>query len=177
VAVQILWINLITDSLLVIPLGLEPGHEEIMKRPPNSPKSPILSRRSIGLMVILAVATAGVTLGAYIFLLRSHTVEYARTMAFLVLIFTQIIVAWTVRSMHESVFHYRVHNRKFFLAVVISFVAQGLVMFTSFGEMLFKLVDLDVTDLAIVLIITTVLIIGTTEVYKYFIRRRAMKSS
>jgi Ca2+-transporting ATPase len=174
-AVQILWINLITDTLLVIPLGLEPGHADIMKRPPNNPKSPILDRRSVGLMIVLAITTSGITLGIYSLLLQSHPVEYARTMAFLTLIFIQIIIAWTVRSMHDSVFRYRARNRKFFLAVVISLIAQTLIMFTPFGEFLFKLVDLNLVDLLLVLVVATVLVIVVTEVYKLFTRREEEK--
>lgn len=170
-AVQILWINLITDTLLVIPLGLEPGHADIMKRPPHSPKSPILSRRSVGLMLILATATSGITLGVYALLLQSHSVEYARTAAFLTLIFIQIVIAWTVRSLHESVFSYRVHNKKFLLAVIISFIAQVVIMFTPFGEFLFKLVDLNIVDLVCILAVTAFTVIIVTEVYKLIINR------
>jgi Ca2+-transporting ATPase len=176
-AVQILWINLITDTLLVIPLGLEPGHSNIMKRPPNNPKSPILDRRSVGLVMILATVTSGITLGIYSFMLQSHSVEYARTTAFLTLIFIQIVIAWTVRSLHTSVFKYRVRNRKFLLAVVISLVAQVIIMFTPFGEFLFKLVDLNIGELLIVLVITAFTVLAVTEVYKLIINREDAKKA
>jgi Ca2+-transporting ATPase len=170
-AVQILWINLITDTLLVIPLGLEPGDADIMKRPPNSPKSPILDRRSIGLMVVVAVVTSGITLGSYAFFLHSHSVEYARTAAFLLLIFIQIVMAWTVRSMHTSIFKYRARNRKFWLAVIISIIAQSLVMFTSVGGFLFKLVDLNTVHLISMIVISSLVVIAATEIYKLAINR------
>ncbi|MDR1300656.1 MAG: cation-transporting P-type ATPase [Candidatus Nomurabacteria bacterium] len=171
-AVQILWINLITDTLLVIPIGLEPGHAEIMKRKPNNPKAPILSRQSIGLMVLLAGMTAGMTLGVYSYFLHSDGAEYARTMAFVTLIFVQIIIAWTVRSMHTSVFKYRVHNPKFLLAVVVSLVFQGLIMFTALGESMFKLVDIRLPELGIVLVSTMIITLALTELYKVLTRGR-----
>jgi Ca2+-transporting ATPase len=171
VAVQILWINLVTDSILVIPMGLEPGHENVMKRRPNNPRAPILTKTSVGLVVILAVMTAGLTLGLYSYFLHNNTLEYARTMTFIALVFVQIVIAWTVRSMHTSVFKYRIRNRKFILAVVISLILQAAIMFTDAGEFMFKLVDVKWLDLLVVLALIAVVVVVLTEIYKIVINK------
>ena len=171
-AAQLLWINLVTDTLMVIPIGLEPGDKDIMKRPPNNPKSPILNRRSIGLIIAISITTSSLALGSYVYFLQSQTLEYARTMAFLVLIFVQIVVAWTVRSMQTSVFKHRARNYKFWLAVVVSLVAQALIIFTSFGEYLFNMVDLDINHLLTMMALSVFVVIVVTEVYKFINNHR-----
>lgn len=58
VPVQILWINLVTDTAMVIPLGLEPGEKSSMKRRPSPPNAPILSKLLISRMLLIATTMA-----------------------------------------------------------------------------------------------------------------------
>jgi Ca2+-transporting ATPase len=82
VAVQILWINLVTDTSMAIPLGLEQGEKRAMNRPPEKPTAPILSRDLVIRMILVAVSMAVVTLGLYAYFSASHGHEYAQTIAF-----------------------------------------------------------------------------------------------
>jgi Ca2+-transporting ATPase len=155
----------------VIPLGLEPGHKNVMRRPPNKPTDPILNKKSLGLMIILSVMTGGITLGVYYYFLNIHELVYARTLTFLTLIFIQMVIAWTVRSFHTSIFRYRVRNWLFAAAVIVSLAVQALITFTPFGEFLFKLEDVKWEDFLDVLIVVFIIVIMATEIYKFIIGR------
>ena len=99
-AVQILWINLLTDSLPALALGLD-RHDGMLGSPPRAPGAPLLGRRELRFVFGGAAALAAVSLGAgATSLVVGLTVEEARTAVFLVLVATQLIFPWSVRSMH-----------------------------------------------------------------------------
>ncbi|PID32699.1 hypothetical protein CR956_01100, partial [Candidatus Saccharibacteria bacterium] len=101
--VQLLWVNLVTDTSMVIPLGLEPGDRDIMKQRPFPPKAPLLARFMIARTVIIAFVVGGLTLGMYMYFLNSRGVEYARTIAFMTIVVIQWSNALVMRSDHQSV--------------------------------------------------------------------------
>ena len=81
--VQILWMNLITDSLIALALGLESAETDIMQRSPRDPAEPILNRRAIGMIAGLGVYVGLATLWIFHHVLTdSATVALAQTMAF-----------------------------------------------------------------------------------------------
>src|SRR5690606_25117227 len=61
-AVQILWVNLVTDTSMVIPIGLEPGEKNIMQRQPVAPKAPLLNRVMITRIIIVALTMGTIVL-------------------------------------------------------------------------------------------------------------------
>lgn len=171
-AVQILWVNLVTDSFMVIPLGLEPDHGDVMNRKPNDPRSPILNKKNVGLVIVMALTIAIVTLGVYIYFLNTSSTMYARSMAFFTLIIIQLVGAWVVRSLHDSVFTKRVKNRKFVIALIASIILQSFIMFTPAGRFLFNIYAVNWIDLIIITGITFVAAVGATETYKFITRSR-----
>ncbi len=130
VAVQILWINLATDTFMVIPLGLEPGASDIMKHPPAHPNDPILSKYMISRIVVTAIAIAAIVLTVFALFLSWNGEAAARSAAFLVLIVVQWINAFAMRG--EVALHklFKVKNRAFFGALLIAVVLQVTVMLT-----------------------------------------------
>src|SRR3989344_6155011 len=84
--VQILWINLVTDTSMVIPLGLEPGEKNIMDEKPQRPNAPILSKYIITRMILVALSMAATVLGMYIYYNALEGHEYANTIAFCALV-------------------------------------------------------------------------------------------
>jgi len=98
--VQILWMNLITDSITAIALGLEPGSPGAMQRLPRDPREPIITRRS-GLIIILLGVYMGLVTLALFERNSSGDVVWARTIAFTGLILMEKVNVFNFRSMSE----------------------------------------------------------------------------
>ena len=96
-AIQLLWLNLITDGAPALALGLEKGDPDLMEQPPRDPQEPILNRFMLTGISIQTVAITAVTLGAYWIGLR-YFPEMAPTMAFVTLSFSELVRAFTARS-------------------------------------------------------------------------------
>ena len=110
VAVQLLWLNLVTDSLPALALGMEPVEPSVMEEKPRSASEPLFTRQfSIrlawqGLMVGLLTLGA-YWLGEYVLSDPNLADATANTMAFATLTFCQLFHAFDVRSEHQSIAH------------------------------------------------------------------------
>ena len=110
VAVQLLWLNLVTDSLPALALGMEPVEPSVMEEKPRSASEPLFTRRfSIrlawqGLMVGL-LTLAAYWLGEYVLSDPTLADATANTMAFATLTFCQLFHAFDVRSERQSIAH------------------------------------------------------------------------
>ena len=89
---QLLWINLVTDSLPAIALGMEPVEADVMQRPPK-PKNESIFTNGYGVQIVLQgiMFTALTLIGFYIGLKNTGDIVAGRTMAFLILSLTQVI--------------------------------------------------------------------------------------
>ena len=135
--VQILWVNLVTDTSMVIPLGLEPGEKQAMNRPPERPDAPILSHQMIWRMVIVAATMSVMALAVYIFFEKHYGHDYAQTLAFISLVVSQWANAFNARSDSESIFsRLRVMNASFYAGISLSVMLQLLVFFGPLGTIL-----------------------------------------
>lgn len=173
--VQILWVNLVTDTSMVIPLGLEPGEKTNMLQKPNKPNAPILGKFIISRMVLIAVAMAAVTLTMYITFSNMHNHEYGRTIAFCALVVMQWSSAFGARSDNESIFkRIRVFNGKFYTGLTISIVLQLLVLFGPFGELL-HITPVATNDLIVTGAISFIVPLVLIEIHKYIGRHYLKK--
>ena len=109
-AVQLLWVNLITDSLPAIALGMEPPEKDVMKRPPVSPKQGLFTGGLVFSIVSEGVLIGSLTLFAYV--IGMSRLGNGNTMAFAVLSFSQLFHAYNMRSRH-SLFRVGVFSNKF----------------------------------------------------------------
>ncbi len=83
-AIQILWINLVTDTAMVLPLGLEPEEEGHMKRPPRRPKDPLLSWVLLSRMGLVSLTMAVVTLTVvFVLVQQGKETAYIQTVAYM----------------------------------------------------------------------------------------------
>ena len=141
-SMQLLWINLVTDSLPAIALGMEEVEENIMEQKPRSKNESIFAH-GLGLRVILqGVLFALLTLIGYVVGEKTTgTVEGGQTMAFIILSMSQIVQALNMRT-DRSLFRTNpFSNRTMNLAVVTSVLLTALLVFTPVGY-LFGLVTL-----------------------------------
>lgn len=143
-SMQLLWINLVTDSLPAIALGMEKVEADIMDKKPR-PKDESIFAHGFGIRIALQ-GVMFATLAIIAFLLGENiTGELAggQTMAFIVLSLSQVIQAYNMRSDH-SLFKIGVFtNKKLNMACLVSIVLVLLVVFTPL-KVLFGLIDLPI---------------------------------
>lgn len=170
--IQLLWLNLVTDSFPALALGVEKGEEETMLEPPRDPQEPILDRKVTITLIIQSIAITAATLGVYYYALKTHGdtgagLVYSRTMAFTTLIFCELFRSFSSRSIDDTLWKIGFFsNKRLVQAVLLSLALVLVVLYVPFLEDLFHLVDLNVKDWAIVLISSLIpLVIG--EIQKF----------
>ena len=126
---QILWLNLVTDTFPALALALEPADQTVMRRPPREPRAPLLSRGMLRLTAIYALLIAGLTIVALVWGLREWPGEPARavTLSFTTLALAQIFHLGNARS-PQHVFSVRraLANRYALGAVALTVILQVL---------------------------------------------------
>jgi P-type Ca2+ transporter type 2C len=96
-AIQLLWLNLVTDGAPALALATEKGDPDIMNQPPRPTREPIINRYMTIGIIIQTIAITAVTLAAY-FIGRATNILYAETMAFVTLSVSELLRAYTARS-------------------------------------------------------------------------------
>ncbi len=136
--IQILFINLVTDSLPALALGFEKGTKNIMKRAPRDPKDQILNWKRWKGIAIEGIMIGFITLLAFYYFLP-HGFNYARTVAFMVLIVTQLFQSLNNRSEEETIFQIGFFSNQLLLwAILLSFSLTVLVTQVGLLEVIFK---------------------------------------
>jgi Ca2+-transporting ATPase len=178
-AIQLLWLNLVTDGAPALALGTEKGDPDIMNQPPRPTKEPIINRlMGVGISV-QTVAITAVTLGAYLLGLNLWPVEgsglneTAATMAFITLSFSELLRAFTARSERYPLFKIGVFgNKNMNWAVIVSAILLLVVLYVPFLQPVFSTVPLGWEHWQYLLPLLFVPAIAA-EITKWFISRRA----
>ncbi len=133
-SMQLLWINLVTDSLPAISLGMEAVESDVMEHKPK-PKDEGIFAHGLGVQVVLqGCMFALLTLIAFVLGERyGGSLEAGQTMAFLVLSLTQIVQAFNMRSQHSLFGIGPFTNHKLNWAALASLLLVCLVLFTPVG--------------------------------------------
>jgi Ca2+-transporting ATPase len=164
--VQILWVNLITDTAMVIPLGLEPGEKSHMSQKPKDPNAPILGSFLITRMIIVAIVVTIVVVGLYALFSGWHNTDYGRTIAFNALVVMQWASALSARSDRESfIWRLRVFNGKLAIGMSIAVILQLLVLFGPLGSIM-HVTPVAIGDLFITSVIAFTVLLIVTESHK-----------
>jgi Ca2+-transporting ATPase len=169
---QLLWLNLLTDGMLGLGLGLEPPEKDIMRRPPYSPKEGIFSR-GLGWHVAWVGALIGLlALGIGYIYWRLDPNGPWQTMTFTTLAFSQMAQALATRSRRESFFKIGLRSNipGMILAGVV-FVLQLSVLYLPFLQGVFYTRPLAIQDLAVSLVLSS-MVFWFIELEKWFIRRK-----
>ncbi len=134
-AIQLLWLNLITDGAPALALGTEKGDPDIMNQPPRPPKEPIINRFMQVGIALQTIAITAVTLYAYFVGLKVHPnqPEFGETMAFVTLSFSELLRAYTARSERYPLLKIGVFsNRNMNYAVLSSLILLLAVIYLPF---------------------------------------------
>ncbi len=152
-AVQILWLNLVTDGLPALALGSEKADRDIMAKKPRE-KSEKITDGIKGTMLAAGIIGAAITLTAFFYGLQAGD-EKAKTMAFITLVFFELVWVFNCRSEDKDVFQMNPLGNKALAAAVLSSVALTLVvLYAPFLQDWFKVTPLSGIDWAIVLVLS-----------------------
>ena len=143
--VQILWINLITDTFPAMALGMEQAEADVMKKPPRDAKETIFAG-GLGIDVVLqGITIAALTLWSF-FIGNAHSHITGMTMAFLTLSMCEIFHSINMRSREKSLLQMRGHNKLLSGAMILSFILTAAVIYIPGLNAAFSLTALSVLD-------------------------------
>ena len=142
-AIQLLWLNLITDGAPALALGTEKGDPDIMSRRPRPPQEPIINQSMQVGVVVQTIAITAVTLAAYALGLSHTEPQYAETMAFLTLSTSELLRAFTARSERYPLLKIGVFGNKYMnYAVLASLLMLLMVVYVPFFNPIFDTLPL-----------------------------------
>lgn len=189
IATQLLWINLITDSFPAIALGMDPGNPDVMKDKPRDAKESFFTGGAILHLVLGGVLIGALTILAFWLGYYEHgyspfdhstpenTVEYARTMAFMVLVMCQLFFSLAVRNSSKSIFQIGIFSNKYLVgAIVLGVLLQLIVICIPVMQRAFHLQLLDLGGWLIAISLGLVPLL-VNEIVKIFIRARIKRAN
>jgi Ca2+-transporting ATPase len=172
--IQILWVNLVTDGLPALALGMDPVVKDIMSRPPRRKNEPIITGRRARLIIAQGAFIGACTLLAFAFVLfvEHEDLIRARTAALFALTVSQLFHSLNCRSQRDSLFKIGVFgNMKLILAIVASLALQVGILYLPFTQKIFKVEALGALDLAMVVAVSS-FPLWMMELVKLVSRRR-----
>ncbi len=168
---QILWINLVTDGLPGLALGVELPERDTMRRPPYPPDENVfargLGRGILWIGLLMGLVSLGLGFGYW----RAGR-ENWQTMLFTTMTLSEMGVVMGLRSRRASLFRIGIFSNPALLgAVLLTFVLQLAVIYVPFLQSLFKTMPLSAGDLALSLGLGSV-VFWAMEIQKWWVRRR-----
>lgn len=180
VPIQILWVNLVTDGLPAMALGVDSAEEDTMKRAPRPTNEGIFAR-GLGWKIISRGFLIGIsTLGAFWIALQQEPENLirAQTMAFTTLVMAQLLHVFDCRS-EKSIFHRNpLENYWLVISVIISVILMVGVIYLEPLQPIFHTVSLNAAEWIVVMIfaaIPTFLIAGFRLMIDQFLSRKNVK--
>lgn len=182
-AVQILWVNLITDTLPAIALGMDPDDPDIMKEKPRNPKESFFAHGNGAYTVLNGMLIGFITLFAFIEGLRYYTgaasifavdfgnisedaLTHAQTMAFITLSASQLFHSLNLRSRRKSIFQTGLFTNPLLLgAIIIGLLIQASLVYVPFFHDVFGIYVVGLKDWGFVIGISLIPVI-INEIYK-----------
>jgi len=131
--IHLLWINLVTDGLPALCLATDPIDADVMKRQPRPRTERITNPKFVRTMFLTGFLTAGVAFAVYFYVMKTGTTEAARSSAFAVLVFAELLRAFGARSETKSVWRISLFTNVNLLIVVA--ISIGLQLLSQHNTM------------------------------------------
>jgi Ca2+-transporting ATPase len=192
-ATHLLWINLITDTLPAISLGVDPGDHDVMKQKPRNPRESFFARGAGVRAVIGGLLIGLLTLFAFAYGLWEHNypigeviididnpqyviaLTYARTMAFVVLAASQLFYSLSMRNATKSILQVGLFKNKYLIGSIITgLLLQFVVISVPALANAFQVQDLSLKDWGLVFLFALVPLL-VNEIIKIFMRAAEKK--
>ncbi|MFA6190805.1 MAG: HAD-IC family P-type ATPase [Sulfurimonas sp.] len=174
IPVQILWMNLVTDGMTAVALGVEPAEKGIMKRPPREVHEPILNRHAVIMIALLGSYIGVATLWLFHYYLAKdpqNGLVLAQTVAFTGIIILEKVNVFNFRSLHEPISSVGYFSNKWLLmAVAFTMSAQMCAVYVPFMQDALHTTAMGWEDWGIILLVAVPLFI-ITEIYKWISSR------
>ena len=149
-AIQLLWVNLVTDSLPAIAIGLEPPEKNIMTRKPVDSKKGIFADGLWNKIIVEGIMLGMLTLIAFSIGNKYYGLEVGRTMAFVALGVLELVHSFNIKS-EESIFKVGILENKFLIgSFILGVLIQTIVVIIPTLANIFNLVPLNSTQWLIV---------------------------
>jgi len=169
-ALQVLWINLIDHGLPSFALALERGEDDVMAYPPR-PRGEMILNREIKIMIfVVGIITDIMLLAIFVGLhFAGFDTAYARTFVFAILCVDSLFIAFSVRSLRQTIFSKSVFGNKYLLgAIIISLLFMIPAFFPPLNQLIFKTSALGSAGWLAVLAVA-LFKLASIEVAKYFL--------
>jgi Ca2+-transporting ATPase len=171
---QILWMNLVTDGLPALALGVEPAEANVMKRPPFSSQESIFGRGMVPFIIFFGIFMALVAVGVGLWAKATGDPAW-QTLLFTTLIFNQVVLALGVRSEDQPLWRIGFFsNRSMVIAFLTTLALQMAVIYLPFMQQIFNTKPLGLRDLLIAFGIALITLVAV-ELWKLTFARRASK--
>jgi Ca2+-transporting ATPase len=152
-AVQILWVNLVTDTAGDVPLGMEPKSGDELKQPPRHSSIGLIYP---GLLVRIAVMAILIGLGTFLIFRWAEprmNIDEARTLAFCSIVAFEWLMAFSARSDEHTIFRLGLfRNRALIISIGVAVLLQIAVVYIPFLQIAFKTAPLTLSDWGIVVL-------------------------
>lgn len=128
--IQLLWVNLITDSFPAFALGLEPEEDDVMRQKPRNPDSPIIDRK---MTISVLFQASGLVLATLLSYRAGYKInsEFANTFAFITLISGELLRAFSGRSETKSLFKTGFFSNKYLnMSIAGSYLLTFIILLT-----------------------------------------------
>lgn len=172
IAVQLLWLNLVTNGIQDVALAFEGGEPGVMDRPPRSPEEGIFNRLMIEEVLVSGVSITLVALGVWYWLLSNGWEEFAaRNLLFLLMVLFENFHVFNCRSEHTSAFRVPISNN--YLLIVGVIAAQGvhiLALYTPILQDVLQVQPVSLIEWLLLLVLASSIVV-VMEIFKA-IRRR-----
>nr|WP_262502662.1 cation-translocating P-type ATPase C-terminal domain-containing protein [Pontibacter lucknowensis] len=189
IATQLLWINLLTDSMPAVALGMDPGDPDVMKEKPRSPNESFFTGIAGWRVLGGGILIGTLTIFAFWFGYYEHgytpfddvvpvaTLENARTLAFMTLVACQLFYALAMRHPTKSIFQLGVFSNRYLIgAIVLGLALQLVVVAVPLMRKAFNLTMLDTPGWLMVLTLGLVPLL-VNELGKIYLRARKKQQS
>ncbi len=171
---QLLWLNLLTDGLMGLGLGLEPAEAGTMRRPPRSPQASLLDRGAQRHILWVGILIAVITLGVGTFYYAPGSKVW-QTMMFTTLAFTQIGHALGLRAAGENLLASLRANLAMVGVTVLTIVLQLAAVYVPFLDEFFQVVPLSAANFGLCVVLGGV-VWGAVEIEKYLALRKKQQT-
>ncbi len=145
-AIQLLWINLVTDSLPAIALGLDPAEKNIMKKKPRNPRKSLFADGLWNQIIVEGIMIGALNLLTFYIGYKCYSLEVARTMTFASMGMLELIHIFNVRT-EESIFKSNIFKNKYLIiAFIVGALLQVSVIVVPFFAQIFEVTPLKGTQ-------------------------------
>ena len=169
-AAQILWVNMVTDGVIVIPLITEPKEKGIMKRRPAPHDEPFITNWMVPRIVLNALVMGIGSISIFYYYLATSTPELARAVVFTTLVVFQWFNALNARSFMVSVFRMNpLSNKNLLVGLGIGIILQMSAIYFTFMQPFLKTVPLGFIDWINILGVCSTIVV-LNELYKYIVK-------